>query len=82
MTDEKDIFTNFSKRLIEDNYKIQKEKDDAEYLKCIEDLEDITWYKEKYPKGKGIYDPVFDDPDETFETEEEITKELHYKDNE
>ena len=28
-----------------------KEKDDDEYLRCIEDGEDIRWYKEKYPKG-------------------------------
>ena len=31
-----------------------KEKDDAEYLRCIEDGEDIRWYKEKYPKDDNL----------------------------
>ena len=68
-----------AKRVIEEEYELDKKIDHAEYLRCLKDGEDITWYKEKYPKGKGIYNPIFDDPDKTFETEEEITKELHYK---
>ena len=78
MTDKKHVHRTIG-QTIEEEYELDKKIDHDEYLRCLKDGEDITWYKEKYPKSKGIYDPIFDDLNETLETEEEITKELHYK---
>ena len=65
------------KKIIEEGYHLNKEIDHFEYLRCLEEGEDTTWYIDRWEKGI----PGIDDQDEIPETEEEIIKELHYKDD-
>ena len=67
-----------AKRVIEEEYELDKKIDHAEYLRCLEEGEDTTWYIDRWVKGT----PGLDDQDKIPQSEEEITKELHYKDNE
>tara|TARA_B100000795_G_C22752904_1_gene420191 strand:- start:113 stop:577 length:465 start_codon:yes stop_codon:yes gene_type:complete len=64
---------------IEEGFKLSKEIDHTEYLRCLDEGEDTTWYIDKWIKGT----PGLDDQDEVAQSEEdEETKYLHYRDNE
>ncbi|MDB2482626.1 hypothetical protein N9X10_04120 [Gammaproteobacteria bacterium] len=66
------------KQAIEQGFEDNKLIDHTEYLRCLEEGEDTTWYIDRWVKGT----PGLDDQDKIPQSEEEITKELHYKDNE
>ena len=68
--DNKNVFFDniLNKSLFEDNKLI----DHTEYLRCLEEGEDTTWYIDRWVKGT----PGLDDQDEIPQSEEEITKEL------
>ena len=67
------------KQVIEEGFELDKSIDHTEYLRCLEDGEDTTWYIDRWVKGT----PGLDDQDEVAQLEEdEETKYLHYKDYE
>ena len=67
------------KQVIEEGFELDKEIDHTEYLRCLDEGEDTTWYIDKWIKGT----PGLDDQDEVAQSEEdEETKYLHYRDNE